>query len=530
MEKNIEDLLQGINIGVAIGLALSDNKEETLSIYKNIMKNSPFPTNNLEHKLINVVKKHALKNFESKKFNDAALQYLDIFKNAEIEPQEYLNLAISLIELEQIEAAKGFLNLYNNFGIDDFFIQKNLGWIYFSGLKDFEKAIYHYEKALQINQNDPEVYNILGHIYALFYKDKQLEKQFGYFLKAHELKKNTRLYIRNVIFSLYRLGRYNEVEEFYQKLLNLNPEQNDYYFYGCFLISQKRFKEGYKYLQARFKKESDASIIPAVLPPEKYWKGETLIGKTILVHCEQGFGDTILYSRFVKSLSKQAKKVYFVVQEELFELMNNSNLGAEIYSTNFELAKLKYNYFTTTMDLPLYLDLPSDDLPFKGGYLKAPASEKTSGVFKIGFAFEGNEKLKENARDINIEILAPIFKACNAKFYSLQVGNKSPLPNDVIDLGSGFKNFSETAKAISAMDLIISTDNAVMNLAGALGKTTFGLFNRFVDYRWCDIKEGCSLNWYDSITVLQNTDQDDWAPTITRLIMEINRIKEGLRQ
>lgn len=526
MKKISEDLLQGINIGVAIGLALSENKANAIEIYKNIMENSTLPTSELEKNFCSMIKKHALNDFESKNYENAILQYLDIFKNTELEPSEYLNLATSLIELNQPEIAIKFLDLYDKLGTNDFLTQKNLGWIYFSALKNYEKAIHHYENAIQIYPKDADTYNVLGHIYALHHKDKQLEKQLQYFLSAHNLKKNTRLYIRNIIFTLYRLQRYEDVEIYYKKLFNLNPEQNDYYFYGCFLISQKRFKEGYKYLQARFKKESDPSIIPAVLPSEKYWHGENLLNKTILVHCEQGFGDTILYSRFIKILSKQAKKVYFVVQDELLGLMINSNLGAEIYSTNFELAKLNYDYFTTTIDLPLHLDFDCKELPFKTGYLKTAKTEaiKKSG-YKIGFAFEGNEKLKDNARDINLEFLAPIFDIPDIEFYSLQVGSNVKLPQTITDLGISFKNFNDTANAIATLDLIISTDNAVMNLAGALGKPTIGLFNRFVDYRWCDIKDKESLNWYESITVFQNKTQDNWAPTIRRVIDEINRLR-----
>lgn len=528
MKRNIEDILQGINIGIAIGLALNDNKENSLELYKNIMKNSLLPTENLEENYTQMLKKHAKADFQAGKFNQAVLQYLDIFKNAELEAEDCLTAALSLIELNQNDAAIGFLNLYEKFGVQDFLIQKQLGQVYFSLLKDYKKAIYYYENAIKICDEDADTFNILGHIYSLFYKDTRLEKQLEYFMKAFSLKKNTRLYIRNVIFTLYRLGRYSEVEDFYQKLLKLNPENNDYYFYGCFLISQKRLKEGYKYLQARFKKEDeDVSIIPAVLPQEKYWKGESLTGKAILVHCEQGFGDTILYSRFVKLLSKKARKVYFVVQDELFELMNKSNLGAEIYSTKFELARLDYDFYTTTMDLPLYLDFDIENLPYKEGYLHLPSIESHKG-FKVGFAFKGNEKLKECSRDIEFESLKPLFDLKNIEFYSLQIGNNKDLPNNVSDLGTLFNSFHDTARAISGLDLIISTDNVILNLAGALGKPTLGIFNRFVDYRWFDIKEGFSTNWYDSVKVFQNKNQDEWSSTLLRVKDEINRIKEGL--
>ncbi len=529
--RNIEDILQGINIGIAVGLALNENKTETLELYKNIMQHSILPSENLVSDCAKMLREHANRDFEEKKYNLAVLEYLDIFKNATLEPEEYKKVAVCLFELGQIEAGIGFLDLYEKACGDKYETQKDIGWLYFSVLKDYEKAIYHYKEAIKICNADPELYNTLGHIYVLFYKDKNLEEQYECFSNAHNLRKNTRLYIRNIIFTLYRMGDWQQVEEFYKKLLNLNPTHADYYYYGCFLISQKRFKEGYKYLQHRFEKEDgERSIIPSVLPPEKYWQGQDLTGKKILVHCEQGFGDSIMYSRFVKLLSKYAQKVYFIVQDELFDLMNNSNLGAEVYSTNFELAKLEYDYFTTTLDLPLYLNVDPENIPFKDGYLHNTESVNKTSKIKIGFAYKGNEQLKSCERDIPFEFLAPLFLLEDCEFYSLQVDGDVTLPPHIVDLGVNFKSFEDTQKAISDMDLVISTDNVILNLAGAMGKKTFGLFNRFVEYRWFDLQDEKNCPWYQSVKVFKNSVQDGWEDTVSRLLTEINRIKEGLKE
>ena len=527
--RNIEDLLQGINIGIAVGLALSDNKSNALELYKNIMQHSVLPAESLVNDYSKMLRNHASEDFKANNYNDAVLQYLDLFKDSDLEPDEYKQVAVSLLELNQKEAGLSFLELYEKSSANCFETQKNLGWIYFNALKDYEKAISHYEKAININPNDPEVYNTLGHIHVLHHKDKTLDTQLECFMKAHNLRKNTRLYIRNIIFTLYRLQRWDEVEGFYQQLLKLNPTHSDRYYYGCFLISQKRFQEGFKYLQHRFDKEDgERSIIPSVLPPSKYWQGEDLASKTILVHCEQGFGDSIMYSRFVKTLSKQAKKVYFIVQDELFTLINDSNLGCEVYSTEFELSKLEYDFYTTTLDLPLYLKIDANNLPFKEGYLKATPLELSSNKLKIGFAYQGNEQLKSNERDIPLNTLAKIFDIEGCEFYSLQVDSKEPLPDNIIDLAKDFKNFHDTARAINAMDIIISTDNVILNLAGALGKRTFGLFNRFVEYRWIDLENIKNTQWYDSVLTFKNEYQDSWDDSISNIIGEINRIKEGL--
>ncbi len=527
--RNVEDVLLGINIGIAAGLALSGNKENTLKLYEEIMSRSILPTDNLKQNLAEYIKEHAGKDFKEQRYNDAIFQYLDVFQNTPLEPEEYRNAGVCLIELNQPEAGKEFLTLYEKTEKNKLFALKEIGNIYFYKLHDLSGAIKYFEEFISKFTQDDEVYNMLGHLYSLYYKDTRLEKQKEYFLAAHNLKKNTRLYIRNLIFTLFRLGEYEEVEKYYQKLFKLTPEHADYYYYGCFLINQKRFKEGYTYLRHRFEKEGDdKSIIPAVLDKTKYWRGEPLERKKILVHCEQGFGDTIMYSRFVKDLAKRSAKVYFVVQDELFELINNSNLGVEVYSTKFGLYNLEYDYFTTAVDLPLYLEPDPYNLPYREGYLKSPAKEIVSNKkLKIGLAWHGNEKSKESARDIPFEELKPLFDIDDIEFYSLQGGEEVMPDNRLINAGKEFKTFSDTAKTIMGLDIVISTDNVILNLAGALGKQTFGLFNRYPEYRWYNPEEGTSSNWYESIEVFRNIHQDMWADTIKRVCERLNRIKEG---
>ena len=110
--RNIKDLLQGINIGIAVGLALSENKENTLELYKNIMNNSILPTKELTNNYTKFLKEHANEEFQNENFNTAVLEYLDIFENVDMDPDEYKNTAICLIKLNQKDAAIEFLKKY----------------------------------------------------------------------------------------------------------------------------------------------------------------------------------------------------------------------------------------------------------------------------------------------------------------------------------------------------------------------------------------------------------------------------------
>ena len=100
--------------------------------------------------------------------------------------------------------------------------------------------------------------------------------------------------------------------------------------------------------------------------------------------------------------------------------------------------------------------------------------------------------------------------------YSLQFGIESKHP-EIFDLGLTFKDFTDTAEAIKNMDLVISTDNVILNLAGALGVKTIGLFNKQTNFRWFKLDDD-NVGWYKSVKPLQADIQDDWGPVFSELV------------
>ena len=127
--------------------------------------------------------------------------------------------------------------------------------------------------------------------------------------------------------------------------------------------------------------------------------------------------------------------------------------------------------------------------------------------FKIGFACSGDKSANYNDRNIDVDKLNVLFGGENTEFYCLQ---KDEISSDkFISLGRYFGNFSDTACAIMCMDLIISTDNVILNLSGALGVKTLGLFNKETNYRWFRT-EGKDVGWYLCVKPIQAQRQNDW--------------------
>ena len=141
---------------------------------------------------------------------------------------------------------------------------------------------------------------------------------------------------------------------------------------------------------------------------------------------------------------------------------------------------------------------------------------------KIGIAYSGDKKSNYNDRNINLNKFNVLFGLKNAEFYFLQ---KQTVKNSkFINLGKYFKDFTDTASAICCMDIVISTDNVILNLAGALGKKTIALFNKETNYRWYKTT-GKNVGWYNSVKPIQAEKQNDWDGVLLKVVNEINKFK-----
>ena len=260
--------------------------------------------------------------------------------------------------------------------------------------------------------------------------------------------------------------------------------------------------------------------------------------KHILVHFEQGFGDSIMFVRFLDELKKRCKEVSLVVQNSLIPLFEDSKLGVEIYS-EADIPKINYDYWIPMMDLPIVCETQPDSIPKAGGYLKVGKAKinayrkehiNDNNKIKIGIAFEGTLASKETDRDIPLSYLYPLMQLPDVEVYSFQVDDLTRqmdrIPEDaqLIRLGKTFKNWEDTACAMNCMDFMVTTDNGVMNLAGALGVKTFGLFNRIVEWRWFKT-EGDDIAWYKSIKPFQTPTAGAWEVPVAKVMEEIDKIR-----
>ena len=382
---------------------------------------------------------------------------------------------------------------------------------------------------------------MLGHLYSTCHQDKFKEKQIDYLTKAYQLAPNNRIVVKNLAYVYGKFDEVQKADEFYAKLMYLNPTHSDLHSYGAYLVKHERFAEGFKFLQHRFQKEDLGNVaFPKIFTSKKKrWNMKVDIkDKHILVHFEQGFGDSIMFVRFVEELKNMCGKVSVAVQNGLIDLFKDSNLGVDIY-TEQEVEKLNYDYMIPMMDLPIVCETTPRTIPLAEGYLKVPKTKinaykkkyiNDNDKLKIGIAYEGTMASKETDRDIPLEFLYALMRMPEVEVYSFQVDDISHqmdrIPEDcqLIRLGGTFKNWEDTACAMNCMDLMVTTDNGVMNLAGALGVKTFALFNTITEWRWFKTT-GNDIAWYKSIKPFQCPTSKAWDVPVAQVIEEIEKMQ-----
>lgn len=404
--------------------------------------------------------------------------------------------------------------------------------IYYFQKKDFDKAIEYYEKYIQFNQNNALVYNMLGHIYSTKFKSEHIDKQIEYFKKAHRLNPKEIQFLRNLTLVLGKEKKLDEVLKYYEKMFEIGCNNDDLYDLACIGFRCGRFDIAHKYLDRRFLKEKNATKYED-LEIKKWDRISDLTNKTILVCCEQGFGDSIMYVRFLPQMQKIAKKVILKVQKELIPLFRHNFENIEIVSNEEKNQNINYDCQIPLLDLFTAFCPTPEDLPLKEGYLSAQEEKIDlfkqhidSRQFKIGIAFKGHPAFTGQNREFPTELLNKFTQIQKAQIYSFQVGSSDKTlqkltdDNLIIDLTPHFSDFSDTAGAMQHMDLIISIDNCILNLAGALGVKTIGLFNYYTDNRWFALEKGDS-GWYKSVTPYIAKKHDDWEELISKVCEDV---------
>lgn len=406
---------------------------------------------------------------------------------------------------------------------------------------DFKSAIKFYNKHLfllkkkRLDANDN---NALGCFYFNSYVKKgqnpeDAEMALSYFRKAVAEVKDNKAFLKNTIVAAMKAKDYKVEKKCWDSYIKygyMDGEEEFTYCASC--MRNGDIKEWAKHYGSRFGK-TEPTIYPQFDKPE--WTGkEDISDKTLLIHYEQGYGDNFLMFGYMPRLVKKAKKVIYYIQNNAYDLVKNNEFGVEIYCQKTkDLKEIEFDYHLPSMSIPIALDLDKDTLSVGGGYIKPNEKEVEkyrkkyfdNDKFKIGFAFLGvnlNQK-----RDIPFEHLLQLDKLNNVELYCFSKDVDDKLlqkfkRNKVVNIAKDFETFADTANALQNVDILISSDNGVLNLAGAIGKKTLGIFNYHYEFRWYDLT-GEDCGWFNCIKPIVNNAYNDWSISMKTAIEEVKK-------
>lgn len=379
-------------------------------------------------------------------------------------------------------------------------------------------------------------YNLMGCFYhELFMEEGNNDidlvyQAIPYFKKAHELAPFKLDYLQNleIVYNKTNQDKLQGELFKYEQEHNLFTDDEKFEF-ACYSLKVGDLENFYKYYDSRFLKDQHATIYPKLNIP--MWQGEDIKDKTLLVHWEQGFGDTFLFSGYLGRLSEVAKEVHFVCQNICYNIVRRNTFPENVHiipECFFDASKASFDYQVPCMSIPARLNLSKEELCVGHGYLKVDDGlvqefkEKyfNTDKVKVGIAFKGNTG-GEVTRDIDLAVFDKLKELPNVEVYNFTRDEDT----DFIDVTKGSRDFKDTACCLANLDYLISGDNVILNLAGAIGVKTYAMFNWQANFRYFDLANS-RVGWFDDIIKpYKCSKMNDWGSILDDILKDVG-IKE----
>ena len=318
--------------------------------------------------------------------------------------------------------------------------------------------------------------------------------------------------------ALEALGQLEEAEIASRAALRLAPDAADvkHNLAAMLLASGRMDEETWELYDARLRMTESARRLDA-LPR---WRGEDIAGKTLLIHCEQGFGDTIQFLRYAKMAKSRGARVILVVQPVLLRLLQGLPGIDEVIGADTPTPP--HDFFCPLLSLPRAFGTTLDTIPSGAPYIHPSAelierwATPPSPGLKVGLVWAGSTIFVHNGiRSIPLNAFAPLAELSGVEFHSLQKPSQPTGDFPMVDRMAETQDFADTAGIIAGLDLVISVDSAVAHLAAAMGKEVW-LLSRFVGcWRWLRDREDSP--WYPTLRIFRQDAPGEWGPVLDRV-------------
>ncbi|MCD8377344.1 MAG: tetratricopeptide repeat protein [Candidatus Gastranaerophilales bacterium] len=470
------------------------------------------------------------------KLDEAECLYTEILEE-EPENAEVWNL-LGMINLRKFNLGKAekFINKAISITPSVYFYE-SLAKVYLE-MEDAQKAIVIYNELVKYK---PDSYDYVFNLASAYKISGDMDKSIETYKRAIELKSDDYMPYFNLGLIYTNLSNPQEAVKYYKKAIELNPDDMETrYFTGLAYFRNRDYRHGLPYFESRLCRQTaivtHSATYPNLMNTAPVWSGEDIVDKTVYTYYEAGFGDVIMFVRYLPLLKQRCKHIIFKPQLPLAELFEENFPDIEVMKLFKHETQLHFDYHIPLLSLPYALGLDESNMFIsKSGYLKA-LDEKieryknkyfNNDKFKIGIKWRGNTHY-EMDRVIDIKSFVRLFGIKNTKFYSFQTFEGSEDLNDIIndydivDIGRTVENFSDTAGALANLDMVICNDTSLAHLAGAMGKSCWVLLPYLYNWRWHLDLTKC--DWYDTVKLYRQKETGNWDEIFERMYVDLSKI------
>ena len=449
--------------------------------------------------------------------------------NNQVGPYHF-NLALALEEAERLDEAVTCYRRAIALWPDNPDAYSNLGSIL--GIQGrLDEAVMCFRKAIELEPDFAEAHTNLGN--AL--KDQgQLDEAVACCRRAIELAPNMPEAHSNLGGVLEVCGRLHEAVACYRRAIELAPNMPEGHFHlSMALLAQGDMSAGWEEYEWRWKTRLMIRERRNFAQPQ--WRGEPAEGRTLLIHAEQGFGDTLQFCRYAPLAAARGLRVIMEVPKPLVRLLRGLPGVDQVVGHGDALPR--FDLQSPMVSLPRAIGTTIETIPGAVPYLYADDSEvaywrrrlafMSTERPRIGLVWAGSPANHSPAmaarRSIAPELLAPLFEFHGLQFFSLQkYGPAAPGNFPLIDFMEEMEDFADTAAMVANLDLIISVDTAVAHLAAAIGKPVW-LMNRF-DSCWRWLSGRRDSPWYPTLRIYEQPKPGDWDFVVNKIAGDLSSL------
>ena len=399
-------------------------------------------------------------------------------------------------------------------------------------LNRIDEALDSYNTAIALKPDAAQPYSNRGSVFKL---RNQLDAAIADFRESMRLSPRSAIPYSNLGEALRDKRQLDAAISNYDKAIELEPHDPvAYWNKGLALLTMGKLAEGFALYERRWDDSMRDSKWSFTQP---LWLGDTpLKGKTLLLHAEQGLGDTIQFCRYVPLAAAMGASIVLEVQKPLVILLQSLDGAAQIVAKGEPLPD--FDYHCPLLSLPLAFKTEESTIPQNSG-VKGSVSRRTQWSLKlgdktkprVGLVWSGNAAHKnDHNRSLTLsKMIAGLPDSC--AYFSLQ-NEVRPADQAVLSqtpwirhFGDELADFTDTAAVCELMDVVVSVDTSVAHLSASLGKPTWILLPFSVDWRW--MLGRTDSPWYPSAKLYRQEQMGDWDEVLHKVHIDLRALSEG---